>query len=329
MNFSTRSIYLSTLLLAGVSSFAADSEEGAKTGHAAMTASNATAQTIRSHISGLFFGGTSFYRLSQSRDGDRAAAWDEGQVSFSLTPTIVSVNNKVNPIHNSGTVGVVVGGIEHFDEIDTITGLTLSIDTLRVTSTEIASGANPAVDTRVTGTGLTVAPYFARQLESGWLFDASLGIGSSSMKTNTNAVTAKPKTSRTFVSAGLSKNEGIADDSIILSKKLAFSHSNDSVKAFTLSDNTTISSSRASLSQIKGSLGLSWPSEKGTPYVEAGVSLNSFAASGGGSIKPKEHSATYQGKIGYRVISGDYYGDLSYQMERDKSRLQLYVGRRF
>lgn len=309
--------------------FAADSSESSKAAHASLTASKATADAVRSHISGLFYGTTAFYRISRSAEYGPAASWDEGEVSYSLTPTLVSVNNKVDPLHSLGTVGVVVAGVEHFDEIDTITGVTLSVDTLSVTSTEIASAGNPAVETAVSGLGFTIAPYFARQLESGWLLDASVGIGASNMKTNTDAVNGKPKSSRLFVSAGFTRNQGLGDDSTLLSTKFAFSYSNDSLKAFSLSDNTSIAASKTTLMQLKGSMGLSWPTDRGTPYVNAGIFLNSFTATGGGSTKPVEHSVTYIAKAGYRVISGDYYGDLSLQMERDKNRFQLYFGRRF
>ena len=317
------------LLLTSALAFAAGSNESAKTSHAAMAASKATADTIRSHITGLFYGGTSFYRLSQSQNGDRAAAWDEGQISYSITPTIVSLKNTVDPLHNSGTVGVLVTGVEHFDEIDTMTGITLSFDTLSVTSTDVSNGAASAVNTAVRGTGFTVAPYLAKQLESGWLFDTSIGLGSSSLKTNTQGTTASPSTSRMFVSAGLSKVEGLFDDKVLLSTKFTASHSVDSVGAFVLSDATSMSSSKTALTQIKGGAGLSWPSEDGTPYVEAAFLINSFSASGGGSVKPREYSTALSARVGYRIIKGDVYGDFSTQFERDKTRFQLYVGRRF
>lgn len=317
------------LLLTSALAFAAGSNESAKTSHAAMAASKATADTIRSHITGLFYGGTSFYRLSQSQNGDRAAAWDEGQISYSITPTIVSLKNTVDPLHNSGTVGVLVTGVEHFDEIDTMTGITLSFDTLSVTSTDVSNGAASAVNTAVRGTGFTVAPYLAKQLESGWLFDTSIGLGSSSLKTNTQGTTASPSTSRMFVSAGLSKVEGLFDDKVLLSTKFTASHSVDSVGAFVLSDATSMSSSKTALTQIKGGAGLNWPSEDGTPYVEAAFLINSFSASGGGSVKPREYSTALSARVGYRIIKGDVYGDFSTQFERDKTRFQLYVGRRF
>ena len=93
MKFVMRHGLVAALLSTSAFTFAAGSNESTKTSYAAMAASNATADTIRSHITGLFYGGTSFYRLSQSQNGDRAAAWDEGQVSYSVTPTIVSIRN--------------------------------------------------------------------------------------------------------------------------------------------------------------------------------------------------------------------------------------------
>lgn len=329
MKFLIRYGLAAALLSTSTFAFAAGSNESTKSSHAAMAASNATAETIRSHITGLFYGGTSFFRLSQSQNGDRAAAWDEGQVSYSVTPTIVSIKNKLDPLHNSGNVGVVVTGIEHFDEIDTMKGITLSIDTLNVTSSDVSNGIASAVNTAVRGKGFTLAPYLAKQLDSGWLFDASAGLGSSSLKTNTQGTTASPSTSRMFLSAGLSKVEGVFDDTVLLSTKLTASHSVDSVGAFVLSDATAMSSSKSILTQLKGSAGLSWPSEDGTPYVEGAFLINSFSATGGGSVKPREHSTVVSARIGYRIIKGDVYGDFSTQIERDKSRFQLYVGRRF
>ncbi len=317
------------VLWASVLAVAAESNESNKTSHAAMAASNATAETIRAHITGLFYGGTSFYRLSQSQSGDRAAAWDEGQISYSITPTVVSLKNKLDPLHNSGTVGVVVTGVEHFDEIDTMTGITLSIDTLSVTSSDVSNGAASAVSTFVRGTGFTVAPYLAKQLDSGWLIDTSIGVGSSSLNTNTQGTTASPTTSRMFVSAGLSKSEALFDDKVLLSTKFAASHSVDSVGAFVLSDATSMASSKTVLTQLRGGAGLSWPTDDGTPYVDAAFVINSFSATGGGSVKPREYSTALTARVGYRIIKGDVYGDFSTQFERDKTRFQLYVGRRF
>jgi len=308
---------------------ARDVDDSQKASYAAMTASDATVSTVRSHISGLFFGGTSFYRLSQTPAGDKAASWDEGEISYSITPTFVSVNNQLDPLHNKGTVGVMVLGVEHFDEIDTVTGITVSLDILRVTSTEISSSGAAPVDTSVSGSGLTIAPYVAKQLESGWLADASIGVGGITLETNTSGTTGKPRSSRMFASGGLTKVQGLADDTILMTTKLAVSYSSDSVKTFTLSDNSTVAASKTGLSQFKGSIGLSWPSGDGTPYIDGGIVVNSLNATGGGSVKPKEHSVTYIGRVGYRVIDGDLYSDFSVQVERDKSRLQFYVGRRF
>jgi hypothetical protein len=329
MKLVSRHSLAASLLVTNAISFAADSNESTKASQAAKAASVATADTIRSHISGLFYGGTPFYRLSQSQNGDRAAAWDEGQISYSITPTVVSLKNTIDPLHNSGTVGVLVTGVEHFDEIDTMTGITLSLDTLSVTSTDVSNGAASAVNTAVRGTGFTVAPYLAKQLESGWLFDTSIGLGSSSIRTNTQGTTASPSTSRMFVSAGLSKVEGLFDDKVLLSTKFAASHSVDSVGAFVLSDATSMSSSKTVLTQIKGGAGLSWPTDDGTPYVDAAFVINSFSATGGGSVKPREYSTALTARVGYRIIKGDVYGDFSTQFERDKTRFQLYVGRRF
>ncbi len=284
---------------------------------------------VRLHISNLQSGLGIRFGLSQSQDGrnDRAASWDDGVVTYSATPTFVSFNNDIKPLTSKGTVGVVVLGVEHFDEIDTLTGLTLTVDAPSLTSREYLTSTS-TLETKVSGSGLTFAPYFARQTEDGGMIDFSAGFGFSNLSTNTGGVTSKPKSTRMFFSLGYTKNSEFGDSAVLTAKNVV-SYSSDSVSAFTMSDNTAIAKSSSNLLQAKLQLGLSWPSDGWTPYAEGGLTINSLGVSNGGGTTPKEHSLTHHARVGLRTMSEDGYADFSVQMEKDKSRVQVYAGFRF
>lgn len=312
--------YLSSISHAG---------EGDRVNRAAFGSTQAAQQVVRLHIANLQSGLGMRFGLTRSEDGrnDRAASWEDGKVTYSATPTFVTFNNDIKPLTNKGTVGVVVLGVEHFDEIDTLTGLTLTVDSPSVTSREYIT-ASSTLDTKVSGAGLTLAPYVARQTDDGAMIDFSAGFGFSNLSTNTAGVTSTPKATRMFFSFGYTKHSEFGEKAVLTAKSVV-SYSSDSVAAFTMSDNTAIGKSSTGLMQGKAQLGLSWPSQGWTPYVEGGLTVNSLGVSNSGGTTPKEHSLTHHARAGMRTMSEDGYADVSVQIEKDKSRIQVYVGFRF
>jgi hypothetical protein len=308
---------------------ASNAGEGDRVNRAVQGATQSAQQVVRLHISNLQSGLGMRFGLTRSQDGrnDRAASWDDGIVTYSATPTFVNFNNDIKPLTSKGTVGVVVLGVEHFDEIDTLTGLTLTIDAPNLTSREYITSTS-TLDTKVNGSGLTFAPYFAKQTDDGGMVDVSAGFGFSNLSTNTAGVTSRPKSNRMFFSVGYTKNSEFSDSAVLTAKNIV-SYSSDTVGAFTMSDNTAIEKSTSSLMQAKVQLGLSWPSKGWTPYTEGGLTINSLSVSSNSGTTPKEHSLTPHARAGLRTMSEDGYADFSVQMEKDKSRVQVYAGFRF
>ena len=264
---------------------------------------------------------------SNGQRNGMAAQFDPEAISYSATPTYATVDNRIEPLLTKGGVGLLILGLEHFDEIDTVTGVTLTIDSTRVTLTERITGS---ADTQasVTGTGYTIAPYIAKQLESGVLLDASLGIGSNGIKINKSGLTGSPATSRMFFAVGATRFDQITKKAT-LSTKGAFSYSTDKVPGFYLSDNSYSAASDSTLAQFKLTANYSYRLKSATPYVELSTVFNNFTAKGGSGPSPREYSSNIIGAVGLKFSSDNVYGTLRYQAERGKSQVQGYVGYRF
>jgi hypothetical protein len=316
------------------SSFAATAvaEENNKANAAARAATQATVATLQNHALGYFSGIRPTFRIgrldsaTQSPRG-AAAQFDPEMVEYSVTPTAVAVNNSIAPILSKGSVGLVILGAEHFDEIDTVMGLTLTIDTSAITVTEISSGGGTAVAT-VNGTGYTVAPYIAKQLESGMLLDASIGLGTSNSSIVRDTLSGKPQASRSFIAVGATKYINLSKKAL-LTTKMAFSLSHDKVGSFALSNGTTSAGSSTSLSQFKLSAQYRYQLEGITPFLEVGLITNSLTAKNSGGETPKEYAVTIPAAVGISFSKGNIYGIVKFQSERGKSQTQAYIGKRF
>ena len=317
-------LYLPHILLAA---------EEEKTVVAAKTSTLSTAELVSSFTTASFFSPVTFYRI-QLGDKDSAtgmAAGDDSEfetVSFSVTPTIATIDNNVEPILVSGDVSLAIFGVESFNELDMIAkGVTLTLDRTSVTSTEVVAGG-PNTSSAVSGNGWTIAPYYVKQLENGYLMDINSGYGKNSLKTSSGGVTATPDSTRMFVSVGLSTTETISD-SVYLQYKGAASYTYDRVGSYVQSDNSTVAASTTKLNQLRLGATVSKQMENVVPFVSGTIISNSFSASGGSGTQPREHSFTTLMKVGFNFSHDLIYGSLAFQSERDKNSTQFYIGYRF
>ena len=309
-------------------------DESQKVREAARAGTRAALSAIQSYgsmrllgISPMFSTGKSDQPSIDTAPKGQAAQFDPEAITYSATPTYATIDNRIEPLLTKGGVGLLILGLEHFDEIDTVTGVTLTIDSTQVTLTERLP---PAADTQasVRGTGYTIAPYIAKQLESGVLLDASLGFGSNGLKISKNSLKGSPTSSRMFFAVGATRFDQLSKKAT-LSTKGAFSYSTDKVPGFYLSDNSYSTASDSTLAQFKFTANYSYKLKSATPFVELSTVFNNFTATGGSGSAPREYSSNIIGAFGMKFSSDNVYGTLKYQFERGKRQLQGYVGYRF
>lgn len=307
--------------------------EEEKTVVAAKTATLSTAELVSSFTTASFFSPVSFFRIQLGDNGSATgvAAGEDSEfetVSFSVTPTIATIDNNVEPVLVSGDVSLVIFGVESFNELDMIAkGITLTLDQTSVTSTEVVTGG-PNTSSAVTGNGWTIAPYYVKELENGYLMDINAGFGKNSLNTSSGGVTATPDSTRIFVSLGLSTNEAISD-SVYMQYKGAASYTYDRVGSYIQSDNSAVEASTTKLTQLRLGATVSKQMENVVPFVSGTLISNSFSAAGGSGAQPKEHSFTTLMRVGFNFSHDLIYGSLAFQGERDKSSTQFYIGYRF
>lgn len=299
---------------------------------AAKSATTATTQLVNSFSTSSFLGAGPLlsYRLGQVESRSQAAGDDSEfeSTSFSVTPTVATIDNRIEPILLNGRVSLVILGVEKFDEIDLIAkGITLTIDQTSVTSTQRVTGTADTT-TNVTGSGYTIAPYYVMQLESGRLVDLNIGIGKNNLKTNASSARATPVSDRAFVSIGTSTVTPLEKSSYI-QYKAALGYTYDGVASYTQSDGTVITASTTRLTQITAGATYTRRFDGFSPF--AGVTLvnNSLSTSGGSGAQPREYDATLLLKTGVNFSSDALYGTISVQGERGKTSVQAYGGLRF
>lgn len=325
-----RWVISSLLPLLATAASAGDSD---KANGAAYASTQASVSAIQTFATGHFLGGLRFNLGSNqapiptARGAAAQFDIDPDNISYSITPTYTTVDNQITPLLSSGAVGLLVLGAEHFDDIDTVLGLTLTVDMLRVTITERVP-PTADVNASVSGTGFTIAPYWAKQTEDGYLLDASLGLGVNNMTIDRSGLTGKPSSQRSFIAFGATKMFA-PTKRLMVSSKINYSSSGDTVAAFSLSDGSTSPSSKTTLGQLKVGGSLTYQAKDVSPFAEAYVFTNSFTATGGSGAAPREYGTGVISAIGLKFSGDNKYGIVKYQVEKGKSRFQGYIGLRF
>lgn len=315
------------------------SEEDALASQASLAsvATRVTASELSQAISGhmLGLGGSFRIRLGQTAH-PRPNGWllasnaptplpeDQGfewsAISLWATPVISGVDNRIKPLTSEGTVKVLILGAEHSsDDQQRVVGVAVSKDWLDIDTTYNQGS--------VTGTGLTVSPYLAYQINNDWSLDASLGVGQSTATAKTVTLRSEPEIDRRFLSVGLTRAQ--AQGSWFILYKAGMSSSEDKTKAFVSSSGQTSAGSTTRLNQLKLGIYAIYNRPLVSPFVAAYHLVNDFSVSGSSATKPKEYSSVQQLQVGLNASSGPLYGALAYQSERGRSQWRLYGGIRY
>lgn len=309
-------------------------EDDNKSVAAAKAATAAASQLVSDFSTASFSGVGPFlsYRLGNKGQTKSQSAGDDNSdfttTSFSITPTVATIDNRIEPMLVDGHVSLVIFGVESFDEIDLIAkGISLTLDKTAVTSTQRQSTAAD-VSATVTGNGFTIAPYYVMQLESGRLVDFNFGLGKNKLATKSSGITADVASNRAFASVGTSTVDPLGDASYV-QYKASLGYTFDSVPSYIQSDGSQINRSTTKLLQAKVGATYTKQLDGISPFIGLTMAGNSFKASGGSSVKPKEHNATMLFITGFNFSSEAFYGTLSVQAERDKTSFLIYTGLRF
>ena len=299
---------------------------------AAKSATAATTQLVNSFSTASFFGGGPLlsYRLGEITSRGQAAGdnSDFESTSFSVTPTVATINNRIEPILLDGRGSLVIMGVEKFDEIDlTAEGITLTLDRTSVTSTQRVMGVAD-VASNVTGSGYTIAPYYVMQLESGRLVDFNVGLGRNNLRTTSSGVGAAPTSDRAFLSVGTSAVTPLTKNSYV-QYKAALGYTYDGVDEYTQSDGTVVNKSATRLTQATAGANYTLRLDSFSPFAGVTLVRNSFSTSSSAGIQPREYASTLLLKMGVSFANESVYGNLSVQGERGKTSVQAYAGLRF
>jgi hypothetical protein len=299
---------------------------------AAKSATVATTQLVNSFSTASFVGGGSLlsYRLGDITSRGQAAGDDSDfqSTSFSATPTVATINNRIEPILLDGKVSLLIMGVEKFDEIYlTAKGIAITLDRTSVTSTQRVTGVAD-VSSDVTGSGYTISPYYVMQLESGRLVDFNLGLGKNNLQTASAGVSAAPASDRAFLSVGTSTVTPLTKNSYV-QYKATLGYTYDGVDEYTQSDGTIVNKSATKLTQVTAGLNYTLRLDSFSPFAGVTLVRNSFSTSSSAGIQPQEYSSTVLLKMGVNFSNESFYGTLSVQGERGKTSVQAYAGLRY
>jgi len=299
---------------------------------AAKSATVATAQLVNNFSTASFVraGPLLSYRLGDITSRGQAAGDDSDfqSTSFSATPTIASINNRIEPILLDGKVSLVILGFERFDEIYlTAKGIALTLDRTSVTTTQRVTGVAD-VSSAVTGSGYTISPYYVMQLESGRLVDFNVGLGKNNLQTASAGVSAAPASDRAFLSVGTSTVTPLTKNSDV-QYKAALGYTYDGVEEYTQSDGTIVNKSATQLTQVTAGANYTLRLDSFSPFAGLTLVRNWFSTSGNAGIQAREYSSNVLLKMGVNFSNESVYGSLSVQGERGKTSVQAYAGLRY
>ena len=287
--------------------------------------SSTTASALSSSYLSSMLGGMGVFRwrigegnAQDHGQGGLTASAEESPWSIWGTPVRSSFDNNIAPITSRGYVSLGIAGLEYRDDGPWMGGLSLSVDNLSAQTTYNAG--------ELTGHGYTLAPYLVYQASPTRAFDFSYGRGVSNLSHQSTGVTSQPRDQRMLASMGVTDIHEVGKTLLML--KASYSVITDKVASFTSSDGTVNDATSTKLNQTK--IGAQWMFPLGnlSPFVAYYKLMNDFSATGG-LLQPREYSATGQYQLGLNASSGDIFGALVAQSEKDRKQLRAYVGIRY
>ncbi len=229
------------------------------------------------------------------------------------------VGYSFQPLQSSGTIGLVLAGVDYTFSNNIIAGVAASWDRTRVSTS--FNGGN------LSGNGYMIAPYVAAQLTKNWLFDASLGFGRASLDQSDNSVAGgivgSTKDRRTFGAASLSYAHIAGKVSLV--GKGSYIFAEDKLDSFTLSNRAFIPGTTIRLGQVRIGGQAAYDAGGIQPYFALyyfrDTQRSDQVAVGGVSAANDRDGVTVQ--LGANFYSrGPVYGGLMFSSDQGRSQVK-------
>jgi hypothetical protein len=223
------------------------------------------------------------------------------------------------PLQSSGSVNVYLAGIDYTFAGNVVLGVATAVDRTDV-DLNFSGG-------KLTGNGVTIAPYLGIAFNKNLAFDATLGGGRTNVdtvaSTATGAVTGSTRTDRTVGSMGLTYREVI--DAWTLTGRGALLSVHDKLGAYTLSNGTFVPDGTVNVTQLRILGQVAYTSGPVTPYVSLSY-INDISrpdqAPVNGIAAANDRDA-WTPAIGIRFRADNLvYGSIQYSSERARSEVK-------
>jgi hypothetical protein len=219
------------------------------------------------------------------------------------------------PLQSSGAVNVYLAGIDYTFDNNVILGVATAVDRTDV-DLNFSGG-------KLTGNGVTVAPYLGVVINKNLAFDATLGGGRTNVDTVVGTVAGSTRTDRTVGSMGLTYREVIGAWSLTGRGALLSVH--DKLGAYTLTNGTFVPDGTVNVTQIRILGQVAYTSGAITPYASLSY-INDISrpdqAPVGGVAAANDRDA-WTPAIGIRFRADNaVYGSIQYSTERARSEVK-------
>ncbi len=255
------------------------------------------------------------YALSSGNTGAAAAApgaklWNVWG-AFSRS----NIGYEFTPLQSSGSVNVYLAGVDYTFNNNVIFGVAAAVDRTDV-DLNFSGG-------KLTGNGVTVAPYLGIAINKNLAFDGTVGFGRTNVDTVVGTVTGSTRSDRNVGSLGLTYRQVIG--ALSLSGRGAFLTVRDKLGAYTLSNGTFVPDGTVNLSQVRFTGQAAYTLGPVTPYVSL-TYINDIRrpdqAPVGGVAAANDRDA-WTPAIGVRFrADNSVYGSFQYSTEQGRSEVK-------
>jgi hypothetical protein len=249
--------------------------------------------------------------------GNTGAAAAPGATKWNVWGAYSRSNIAYNfaPLQSSGAVNVYLAGLDYTFDSNVIFGIATAVDRTDV-DLNFSGG-------KLTGNGVTVAPYLGIAINKNLAFDATIGGGRTNVDTVVGTVVGSTRTDRTVGSMGLTYREIIG--AWTLTGRGAFLSVHDKLGAYTLSNGTFVPDGTVNVSQVRILGQVAYTSGPVTPYVSLSY-INDISrpdqAPVNGVAAANDRDA-WTPAIGLRFKSDNsVYGSIQYSSERARSEVK-------
>jgi Autotransporter beta-domain len=279
-----------------------------------------SASTISSAVGGFVQGGGAQAGLDVKRyalSGNTGAAAAAGATQWNVWGAFSRNNIAYNfaPLQSSGSVNVYLAGIDYTFANNVVFGVATAVDRTDV-DLNFSGG-------KLTGNGVTVAPYLGIAINKNLAFDGTIGVGRTNVDTVVGTVTGSTRSDRNVGSLGLTYREVVGAWSFTGRGALLSVH--DKLGAYTLSNGTFVPDGSVNVTQIRILGQAAYTSGPVTPYVSL-TYINDISRPDqtpvGGVAAANDRDA-WTPAIGVRFRADNaVYGSIQYSTERARSEVK-------